>query len=190
MWKPARIAAIAAAVIVGGLGLASCEGDQSAAVRQEMKARTTAYKQLQNKQPGEKMSYSPTRAALNEWSKTWDKPGKLSYVYLVASNGQKIGYYVFKGLPVSYCASLYPTYDLIDTNDSGDVPDFQVPAPSVDGVYYSGGQCDQYFGIDATTGTYMEFSAGGGLNFLVYEKPAPYDAPALGYTTIEEAEKQ
>lgn len=34
------------------------------------------------------MKYSPTRETINKWIETWDKPGKLSYVYLQNANGE------------------------------------------------------------------------------------------------------
>lgn len=160
-----------------------CEHEPDA-VQKERKTQGTNYTGLQSKQPAESMDHSPTRAGLNKWMETWEEPGKISYVYLIASNGQKVGYYVFEGLPVSYCASLTPP-DRVD--DRPGETDLVVKAPSMDGVYYSGSQCNQYFGFDATTGSYIEFSIGGGINFFVTEQPLPVpDVEPLGFTTVEE----
>lgn len=179
---------IAVLTLIGLLFVTGCEGDIDGAAADERIARDQAFERLQSGQPGIGMSWSPTRENINFWATTWEKPGKLSYVYLMASNGQLVGYYIFEGLPISYCASLYPTYDFVDSPDDGDSAwDFQVPAPSLDGVYYSGGQCTQYFGKDATTGSYLEFSAGQSINFLVYEEPLPrQDVEPLGFTQVSD----
>lgn len=162
--------------------LAGCtqEGD---AQKSERSARQTTYDRLVSKQPAHSMNYSPSRDTVNFWIDTWGKtPGKLSYVYLLASNGQMIGYYVFRGLPVSYCAALTPTYDIIRRNDVM----LSVPAPGVDGVYYSGGQCNAYYGRDASTNSYLEYTVGQGISALVYERPlARQDVEPLGFTTIK-----
>ncbi len=170
--------------VVLALFLAGCEHPDTAD-QKERKTQGTNYQQLQNKQPAEGMDFSPTRSGLNKWMETWEEPGKLSYVYLIASNGQKVGYYVFEGLPVSYCASLTPP-DRVD--DRPGESDLVVQAPSMDAVYYSGSQCNQYFGFDATTGSYIEFSIGSGINFFVTEQPLPLeDVEPLGFTTVDEA---
>lgn len=183
---------VAVLAVIGLVFIAGCEGDQGGAAEKERDLRDGAFEKLQSQQPARGMDFSPTRENINFWADTWEQPGKLSYVYLMASNGQLVGYYIFEGLPISYCASLFPNYDFVDSPDDGDYDwDFQVPAPSVDGVYYSGGQCSQYFGKDATTGSYLEFSAGNGINFLVYEEPLPrQDVEPLGFTEVNEVDKQ
>ncbi len=173
---------LAIAALLAVFFIAGC--NDSDADDKEKAINRSNYEGLQSKQPAEAMDYSPTREGLNYWMETWEEPGKLSYVYLLAANGQEIGYYVFEGLPVSYCASLTPP-ERIDW-EAGNP--YEVQAPSMDGVYYSGSQCAQYFGKDALTGSYLEFSIGSGINFLVYEQPLPKpDVEPLGFTTIEEA---
>lgn len=173
------------AVAAIGLGLAACGGGQPAAQKRESAIQQSSYDRLSKQQPAQTMNYSPTRASINFWIKTWDEPGKLAYVYLQAANGQLLGYYVFEGLPVSYCAGLTPSYRTIDQGDQG--ADLVVPAPSVDGVYYSGGQCNAYYGKDATSGTYIEYTAGQGISALVYSEPLPRaDVQPLGFTTIKD----
>jgi hypothetical protein len=43
----------------------------------------------------------------------------------------------------------------------------------VDGVYYSGGECNTYYGKDATTGSFIEYTVGLGINVLLYNQPLP-----------------
>lgn len=168
-------------VLVSGTACAS----EDTAQNKEAKIRQSSYEKLSAAQPAKAMSYSPSRDTINFWIDTWDKPGKLSYVYLLASNGQLVGYYVLKGLPISYCAALTPTYDFYDIAGDG-VASYQVPAPGVDGVYYSGGQCAAYYGKDASTNSYIEFTVGQGISALIYERPLPrQDVEPLGFTKIK-----
>lgn len=169
-----------ACAVLLGLGMAACTSENDTA-KNERSVRSHGYAQLAAQQPAHTMRYSPSRDTINFWIDTWGKPGKLSYVYLLAANGQMIGYYVFKGLPVSYCAALTPTYDLYKS-DNGNLV---LPAPGVDGVYYSGGQCNAYYGKDATTDSYIEYTVGEGISALVYERPLPrQDVEPLGFTKI------
>ena len=169
---------LAAAAMIIGLSSA-CMSRGSSAQKKETQSTQQTYNKLVAQQPAATMNYSPTRATINEWIKTWDKPNKLAYVYLQASNGQLVGYYVFKGLPVSYCAALTPTESVDKVNN------LLVKNPSVDGVYYSGGECNTYYGFDATNGAYIEYTAGEGISALVYDRPlARQDVQPLGFTDL------
>lgn len=192
--KSTRIGLVAAALAAGiAVSADSCDGPESAS-QKEAASRNSSYNSLTASQPAHKMTYSPTRATINFWIDTWNTPGKLSYVYLQGADGTLVGYYVLKGLPVSYCAGLTPPYTQIGTPDDGDsAKDNVVAAPSVDGVYYSGAQCNSFFGQDATTGAYIEYTVGQGQNVLLYDQPLPQqkagNAQPLGPTTTEAAAK-
>ncbi|GAA3742456.1 hypothetical protein HDA32_003282 [Spinactinospora alkalitolerans] len=172
----------AAALVIAVLGLAACEASSR---EEESDRQQSGYDQLVAGQPAESMDYSPTRETINFWIETWSEPNKLSYVYLQNADGEMIGYYVLKGLPVSYCAMLTPNYEILDPTQGG----VSVPAPGMDGAYYSGQQCDSYYGQDATTGAYIEYTAGMGINVLLYDKPLPrQDAQPLGPTSVGDVE--
>lgn len=162
--------ALTAAFLVAGL--AACD-DSTSSSQRESNSRDGSYDALVKRQPAHRMDYSPTRETINGWIDTWDDPNALSYVYLQNSNGDLLGYYVLKGLPVSYCAGLTPPYRWEDIPGDGNGTDQTVPAPGVDGVYYSGGQCNTYYGFTADTGAYVEYTAGLGINVLLYNQPLP-----------------
>jgi hypothetical protein len=183
---------IATLTVIGGLILisaSSCEEGQPSSAEREAESRSGSYDAQVEAQPGATMGYSPTRATINRWIETWNEPDKLAYVYLQAANGQLLGYFVFRGPPVSMCAALSPTYDLIEA-DLGDYHgDMLVPAPGVDGAYYSGGQCNTEYGIDATTDTVIQYTIGSGINSIVYQEPlARADVEPLGTTTVEDVD--
>jgi hypothetical protein len=149
-----------------------CGGDKSATTS-ESAVQHSNYEQQVKKEPAHTMQDPATRHTINGWIDTWGKPGAMSYVYLQGQDGKLLGYFNIKGLPVSYCTSLTPTWQLIGTpGDGSDARDQQVPAPGMDGVYYSGGDCSRYYGF-TPDGTYVEFTVGNSQNMLLYNRPLP-----------------
>jgi hypothetical protein len=168
--------------VLGGLAalvmlvtLAACTSSPKDGTPQknESKVQQDSYKRLTAAEPAHEMTYPVTRKTINFWVDTWNKPGKLAYTYLQNSNGDLIGYYVTQGPPVSMCTALTPTYKFVNPggNNDGGRNNVLVPAPSVDGVYYSGGECNTYYAKDATSGAFIEFTAGLGINVLLYDQP-------------------
>lgn len=187
-----------AAVIAGGLalGTTACmeEGKAEKPARaKENTSRNTNYNGLVANQPAHTGSYSPTRATKNFWIDTWMKdPNKLSYVYIQNAKGE-FGYYVLKGLPVTYCVSLLPPEQKADIDLGEYGGQTYVQAPSMDGTYSSNSNCNVLYGKDAVTGAYVEFSVGQNQSYFLYDQPlnlAQYkDAKPLGPSTMEAAKK-
>jgi hypothetical protein len=187
MMKPVIAGLIA---LVAVFALSGCMDEQSPKQGNGQKAETATgqsnYDQQVLKQPAHNMPYSATRDTINFFIDTWGQKGKVAYNYLMNDSGRPIGYYVTEGLPVTMCASIRPNYD-VKTYDGGTdgatVPQI-VPAPSTDGVYYSGGQCNTYYAKDADNGAFLMFTVGNGMNLLSYDQPlAPGivgGAPNLG----------
>ena len=175
---PKWILALAAALALI-VGLSACDATEDAkkpSAASDAAARTNTVNGLISAQPAHTMSYSSSRDAINKWIDVWGKKGAISYIYLQNSDGEVINSFVMKGLPVSYCTGITRPYDFVNPGDhvSGDgVANVAVPAPGVDGVYYSGGDCSRYYGTDATSGAYLEFSVGQGQQMLLYNKPLP-----------------
>lgn len=141
------------------------------AAKTETKVQQNSYQREVAQEPAHEMNYSPTRKTINFWIDTWGKPGKIAYVYLQNDTGNLTGFFTLDGPPVSMCSSLTPNYRLVDPGGSSDNGNIVVPAPGVDGVYYSGGECNTYYGKDATTGAYVQFTVGNGQNILLYDQP-------------------
>jgi hypothetical protein len=151
----------------------------------ETKTQQSGYDKLVAEQPAHTMPYSPSRDTINGWIDTWGVKGQLAFTYILNANGEKIGYYVFQGPPVTYCAALTPNYKIhYDSNGN-----FTTPAPGIDGVFYSGGQCSDYIGKDATTGNIIDFTVGNGQNFITATQPLYLNVPPLGYTKIADVHK-
>lgn len=180
---------VTAAVGIGALLLlGACEGDGPEAQGKEREIQQSNYERLSAAEPALQAQDPMTRRTVNFWTETWgNEPGKLSYVYLMASNGQLTGYYIFEGLPVSYCVSLTPPYRFERPYSGNGQNGHEVQAPAMDGVFYSGQGCTVLYGKDATTGSYLEFSVGNGMNYLLYEQPLPrQDVEPLGFTRVED----
>lgn len=151
----------------------------------DSEARDASHDQMQQSQPAKVMEYSPTRETINYWVDTWDEPGKLSYVYLQSSTGDLLGYYVLEGLPVSYCAQISPPDRVIGARSA-----VVRQAPANDGAYYGSGNCNTFYGKDATTGAYIEYTAGLGINVLLFSEPmdTQSDVRPLGNTSVEDVQ--
>lgn len=148
--------------------MSACES-MPTAQKEEIKTQQSNYERLVAKEPAHRTTNPQTRETVNFWVDTWNKEGQLAYVYLQNSKGNMIGYFVLDGPPVSMCTMLTPNYRIVDRAD-GDVV---VPAPGIDGVYRSGGNCSTYYGKDAVTGAFVEFTVGLGINMLLYTQPLP-----------------
>ena len=165
---------LAILAVIAVFALSACDTGATSNDPQKKEAQTTqnGYTAQTKTQPALGMDYSPTRDTINGWTKVWSNPGQLAYVYLSNVNGDVTDFYVFKHPPVSMCTALTPTYKLVQVGNGSD-PDqtVVVPAPSVDGAYYGGGDCNRYYGFDAVSGAYMEFTVAQGQNEKAFTQP-------------------
>ena len=189
-----RKAVVIVATLMVGVTFAACEptNNEPDAAKQEQERQTQNYSSLTQTQPAGSMAYSPTRDTAAKFAETWEEKGKLSYVYLIDSVGHQIGYYIFEGLPVNYCASLTPP-DKVEVNEGHYEGEFTATtrsAPAIDGMYYGNCNSNQYYGYDAVSGAYIEFTGGGSFNYLLSDQPmTEVDSKPLGDATIENVEK-
>lgn len=154
-------------MVISVLFLVACdEGHETQ--KKESKTQQNNYDTLVEKEPSKAMTNPKTRETVNFWVDTWNEEGQLAYVYLQNSDGDMIGYYVLDGPPVSMCTMLTPNFDTKHSTSGGYTV---IPAPGIDGVYYGEGDCDRYYGKDATNGAYVEFTVGMGINMLLYTEP-------------------
>jgi hypothetical protein len=186
--KGGLIAGVVTIAVLGSMA-SSCgnSGSKAPARSQETNRVQSNYDKLVKNQPAHEGPYSPTRDTKNFWIDTWmHDPKKLSYVYI--TQGDKTGYFVLQGLPVSYCTSLLPPeqYHRYDMGEDGSAG-LLLKAPSMDGSYSSGADCTTKYGKDATTGAYVEFTVGQNQSYFLYDQPMPSvypDAVNKGPTKI------
>jgi hypothetical protein len=162
-----------------------CDG-QPATQSNEQSIQQQNYDSMTKSEPAVKMPYSPTLRTINFFAETWGHdPDKLSYVYLSDQNGQTMGYYVLKGLPVSYCAQRFSP---VRQDWSGNGGALNIPMPALDGAYYTTGPCSTLYGRDANTNGYVEWTLASGI-MSVSDRPrgrpeTDSASKALGPTVI------
>lgn len=163
------------------MGASSCVKEDSQS--QGRKTQEEIMKRAQQSVPVPQVENFRTRKAVAEWMERMDTPDKVFYIYLLGNNGQKIGYYIGQTRPISVCSFMTPTEREIGVGGSGANPLGQ--APALDGVWYGGGGCDQYFFFDAETDALHSI---GGINYLVSDQPLEVDVEPLSVTTIEDVQ--
>ena len=187
-----RGATLAALAATGVIVLSACSDDGDKSSRSKEKASASSnYDRLVANQPAHTGTYSPTRETKNFWIDTWmKKPGKKSYVYIQNAQG-KYGYYILKGLPVTYCVGLLPP-EVKTRGDLGQYDgDMIVQGPSMDGTYSSGSNCNTMYGQDAESGAYLEWTVGMNQSYFLYDQPMDLpqykDATPLGEAKINKS---
>ena len=189
MHRLTKITATLAGVSLA-LALSACSETETTAEK-AAKARNQGVDSIRKTQPVSPMTYSPTLETINRWAKTWGQKGKVSYVYMQRQDGTFAGYYVIDGLPVNYCVSGSPTYDLSQQDVGDSNGKMQLPAPGLDGAYYGGCDASRYYGFDAVTGQYVEYTDGMVLTAVLSDSPLPLDKqPAPFGSSIEDVKKR
>lgn len=155
-------------MIVGGLILSACSSEGSSQ-QKETNIQQGTYDRLVSIEPAKEMTNPSTRETVNFWIETWNDPSQMAHVYLQNADGDMIGYYVLDSPPVSMCTSLTPNFRI--EGSTGSSTRILTPAPSIDGVYRGDEDCSRYYGRDATSGAYVEFTVGMGINMLLYTEP-------------------
>lgn len=180
----------AAFALMAVLVFAGCESEPTTAEKVAAE-RNKGVDEIRSQQKVNPMKWSPTLSTINRWAETWGQQGKVSYVYMQRQDGEFAGYYVLDGLPVNYCVSGSPTYDMYDVHGDSMGPSLNVPAPALDGAYYGGCDSSRYYGFDAVTGQYIEYTDGLVLTAVLSDQPLSLDKQprALGGSTIEEVER-
>lgn len=120
------------------------------------------------------ISYFQERRTVAKWAERWDKPGIVTYVYLI-SYGNIIGYYLGDGKPASTRSYLMPEENTI-TGDLGEYyGDILVSAPDIDGTYGENNPGIRFFTAE---GTAVEWG-GSGASYIYSDAPLPLNVPRL-----------
>lgn len=122
-----------------------------------------------------------SREAVAKQVKRLDEKGKLFYVYVLADNGQQLGYYVSNTRPVPTCSLLTPPDDIWSKSDgNGGRTSQRISAPGLGGTY-AGEGCRSVFFFDAATDAYIEIN---GLNYFVSDQPLGIKADPIKVQSI------
>ncbi len=169
-----------------------CSGmtSEPSASEQARSDRTRGVEDIRENQPVEAMRYSPTLATIQKWVTTWGQEGTVAYVYMKKQTGEVDGYFVMDGPPVSMCTSGSPTYDFENRDGISGDQDLVVPAPGLDGAYYGGCDADRYYGFDAVTGQYLEYTDGFITTAMLSNQPIPQMSDNPYVSSVDEVQAQ
>lgn len=148
---------LGAIVLLSLLGLmlfaaTGCEDSQGDVARkQSIETRDDAYDRAVAAVPVPRSVNFPAREALAEYSKRQDRANHPYYVYFIASTGNVVQFFTSKTVPVSVCAFLGSTEDVVTKHEGTIV----LTAPSLDGIFYGGAgasaACDGLIIFDQVT---------------------------------------
>ena len=161
------IIAMAAVLFAGGIE----ESDQRKNSRVTSEAMTDSESQALRVVPIPEVSYFNERKTIAEWTKRWDKPSVVTYVYLI-SYGNILGYYVCNGKPASIQSYLVPETTM-DRASSVGYHDKEVM--DIDGTYGTLNYGIRFFTAE---GTAVEWG-GMGATYLYSDAPLPINVPKL-----------
>lgn len=156
------IIAMAAMLFAGG------ETDRTKNRRITTEAMTDSESQALRVVPIPEVSYFNERKTIAEWSKRWDKPSVVTYVYLI-SYGNILGYYVCNGKPASIQSYLVP--EMTRAEYGG----YDKEVMDIDGTYGTLNYGIRFFTAE---GTAVEWG-GMGATYLYSDAPLPINVPKL-----------
>lgn len=186
--KPLTVLAAIGVALMVTAGANGCTMEETPRSQAESQ-RNAGVKQVAEKQPVTPMQWSPTRDTINRWAQTWGQEGKVSYVYMQRADGEFAGYYVLSGLPVNYCVSASPVEEEVPVG-GGSGPNVLGTAPALDAAYYGGCDSSRYYGFDAVSGQYIEYTDGFVLTAVLSDSPLDLDRQPRAYgSSIEDVQK-
>lgn len=161
----------AAMLFAGGIE----ESDQRRNQRETSEALTDSESQALRVVPIPNVSYFNERKTIAEWTKRWDKPSVVTYVYLI-SYGNILGYYVCNGKPASIQSYLVPESTAVDaTPRSANYNIVMAETMDIDGTYGTLNYGIRFFTAE---GTAVEWG-GMGATYLYSDAPLPINVPKL-----------
>lgn len=178
--------------IVGAFAIAGCEDEKTAADLAEAKnkaAQDDVKVRATTSVPVPNITNFQARKNLAEFMKRQDEAGKIWYVYERAPlSGEILGFYQSSSYPQSVCTFMTPPENVRfynDTGVNGDANWVATSAIALDGVYYKGGSCPDFF-FDYNTGAMVVLDADAVT--IAVDQPLDIDAPDYSFVVKENEE--
>jgi hypothetical protein len=178
--------ALFAALAFSAVGLSACEPTQAGTARQAAARAEESNRAAQDNVMATATAKIPVpvtknflaRKNLAEYMKRMDDPAKTWYVYILADSGAKLGYYVASTYPQSSCSFMTPPEQVKEISVAGEGanPIAITSAPSLMGVYYKGGGCENTFFFDANSNALIILT---GVKTWASDVPLNVDAPLI-----------
>lgn len=169
-----RVIATIAIVIGLGVMFAGCSSSVSSKPdagkqrKEAVETRAATYERAVKAVPVPRTVNFPLRQALAEMTVRQDAINHPWYVYILGQNGNIIGYYVAKTVPINACDFLSSTEDVYNSQDGN----LKMTAPSLDGIFYGGsgssGGCDAWVFFDSATNALIQIR---GVSFFSSDQP-------------------
>lgn len=131
------------------------------------------------------------RKNVAEFMSRQDEAGKIWYVYERAPmTGEILGFYQSSSYPQSVCTFMTPPEEIkkvrIDTGQYGGEAAVPTTAIALDGVYYKGGDCPDFF-FDYNTGAMIVLDSDAVT--IAVDQPLDVDAPNYSFVVQENKEQ-
>jgi hypothetical protein len=154
---------------------------QNVQAQQNVKARAT------NAVPVPNTSNFQARENLAEFMRRVDEKGKVWYVYERAPmSGEILGMYTSSSYPQSVCTFMTPPEEIktvqVDWGEYRGTAAIPTSAIALDGVYYKGGDCPDFF-FDYTTGAMIVLDADAVT--IAVDQPLDVQAPNFSFVVSE-----
>lgn len=150
----------------------SCDSKQAEQRKQSISQRADVFDQAQKAAPVVNPENFPLRKALVDFTTREDLIDHPWYTYILGQNGNTVGYYVTKTVPISTCNFLSSTQD---KNDS-----VVLTAPSLDGIFYGGAGASAncgFFFFDYATNAMVTLAPG--VLFFTVDQPLKLQAQPI-----------
>lgn len=168
------IVGILASIVIVSIGGAREASDNPAEVDAEAQERVQ--RKAQAAEGVYEINNFLSRKSINSWLERMDTPDKLWYIYLMSDSGAFIGYHICDTVPLSYGVSLTNPMQMIDDPHGGyDAGSRVLPAPGMDGVFYTSTDPSVHFCFDAETNALVTFNT----QFVYYDMPLNIAVPEL-----------
>lgn len=177
-----------AAVLFSALALAGCKENTSTAAEKADKLNKQAQNDVKARAtqsvPVPRVTNFQARKNVAEYLERLDEPGKVWYIYERAPlTGKILGYYTSSSYPQSVCTFMTQPEQVeeVSTMGQGANPISTTTAMALDGVYYKGGDCPDFF-FDYNTGAMVVLDS----DALTIAVDQPLNVGAPNFTFKEE----
>lgn len=181
---------IVSSIAVLGLTLAGCSDQSTSAAEQADAANKSAQNDVKARAtqsiPVPHISNFQARKNIVEYLNRLDEPNKVWYVYERAPlSGEILGYYTSSSYPQSVCTFMTQPEEVVERVSSYGRSMVTTTAMALDGVYYKGGSCPDFF-FDYNTGALIVLDEGALAN--AYDQLLDMNVPNFSFS--EESPEQ
>lgn len=172
------------AILAAGVVLAGCKDNTTSAAEQADRLNLQAQQDVKARAtqsvPVPQVTNFQARKNLAEYLSRLDEASKVWYVYERAPmTGEILGYYTSSSYPQSVCTFMTQPEEIEERAGTHGRAMVTTTAMALDGVYYKGGTCPDFF-FDYTTGAMIVLDADAVT--IAVDQPLDVGAPSFSFT--------